>query len=506
MAERNRAVEDFLRMVAERQAWGGSTDREYFQRRQGPGWTPQEWGGPADREYVQRRQGLDLTGNRQMDIENLPAPDRASATWVPQPEDAWTSQEDLDEARATDQQQSITRSNAINRFIRETIGIKPAEGAPVSTSTVNDENDVDLPGNMFSRGIDRFKEWSAEDLKKQGPLEGFIDWATDGRGIDVSDTPDLSSMVKPYVAEKISDVTDFAAFFQRMFPKLAGVDDKFQAPITPPPPPPPNNQLPINGNTSTELALQAGSDIAYQKKAIDKEEDDFLLGSTIGNFINRPEIQNMLSTWAQPEFIQGNFAYTGLGNIAGPWAEAAAGKGSRETEGLEAYAKYLAAQPGPVDLTGEIGERADRTLAGKRALDMTKQILDVMQGGGGENLTGIKSLMDKLGGDLMSLVHMSSRESPQRIVDSLKATLLDRYVAAMDLGETKKVEYKKFLDKMITVEGIFRRDEDIVRQLSNMGQTLEEQTTLNARLLGTQGYDIRKLTKPFDFGTYSQSN
>jgi hypothetical protein len=436
-----------------------------------------------------------------MDIENLPAPDKASATWVPQPEDAWTSQEDLDAARVTDQQQSITRSNAINKFLRETIGIKPAEGAPVSASAVDDAN---LPGNMFSRGIDRFKEWSAEDWKKQGLLGGFIDWATDGRGIDVSDTPDLSSMVKPYVADKISNVTDFAAFFQRMFPKLAGVGDKFQAPITPPPPP--NNQLPINDNTSTERALQAGSNIAYQKKAMDKEEDDFLLGSSIGNFINRPEIQNMLSTFAQPEFIHGNFAYRGLGNIAGPWAEAAAGKGSRETEGLEAYAKYIAAQPGPVDLTGEIGERADRTLAGKRALDMTKQILDVMQGGGGENITGIKSFTDRLGGDLLSLVHGASRESPQRIVDSLKATLLDRYVQAMDLGETRKLEYQKMLNKMITVKGIFRRDEDVLVQLRNISQTLEEQTTLNARLLGTQGYDIRNLTKPFDFGTYTPGN
>ena len=504
MAERNRAVEDFLRMVAERQAWGGSTDREYFQRRQGPGWTPQEWGGPAAREYVQRRQGLDLTGNRQMDIENLPAPDRASATWVPQPEDAWTSQEDLDEARATDQQQSITRSNAINRFIRETIGIKPAEGAPVSTSTVNDENDVDLPGTMFSRGIDRAWEWSKGDWKKPGPLAVAEDFYTDGGGFDPTDIPNLDDLFHPFIAKKIRNARDAALLFSQGAPMIAGVDDKFQAPITSPPPP--NNQLPINDNTSTERALQAGSNIAYQKKAIDKEEDDFLLGSTIGNFINRPEIQNMLSTFAQPEFIQGNFAYRGLGNIAGPWAEAAAGKGSRETEGLEAYAKYLAAQPGPVDLTGEIGERADRSLAGKTALDMVRAIRDVMQGGEGENITGFKSGWDKYGGKLLSFFHAASDMQPQQIVDSLKATLLERYVAAMDLGETRKVEFKTMLDKMITVDGLFRRDEDVYTQLDIMERTLQEQTTLNTRLLRTQGYDIRKLTEPFDFGTYSQSN
>ena len=155
MAERDRALEDFLRMAAERQAWGGSTDREYFQR----------------------RQGLDLTDNRDASIENAPNMNNEVET------------------------QS-------GNVLQNLLGISQAHAA-----TNNSQNDVDLPGTVLSRGIDRFKEWSAEDWKKQGLLGGFIDWATDGRGIDVSDTPDLSSMVKPYVADKISNVTDFAALY-----------------------------------------------------------------------------------------------------------------------------------------------------------------------------------------------------------------------------------------------------------------------------------------------------
>lgn len=414
---------------------------------------------------------MDLTGNRDMSIEGAPNRNDAVAA------------------------QS-------NNILQNLLGISQAQAAPT-----NSQNDVDLPGTVVSRGLDRLFEWSKSDWDKSWPHKAWYDWATDGRGIDLSDGPDLDDMLKPEAAKKIREWRNALSFFNQAAPVIADVDPKFTASG--------NTDAQPTASLVVEKAINAGGSAwkniqeqrAEEAAALEGAEGDaFLLGGAIEDFLKRPGIQNMLEVMQQPEFIEGSFTSGALG----PYARAKAGLGSRETEGLEAYAKYLAAQPGPVELTGEIGKRADSSLAGKTALDMVKAIRNIMQSGhdSGENITGIMSGLHRYGGNLLSLFHATSEMSPQHMVESLKATLLERYVKAMGLGETRKVEYKKMLDQMITVKGLFRRDEDVLRKLAIMEQTLQEQTTLNTRLLGSQGYDINQLTQPIPggFGTYDQSN
>ena len=414
---------------------------------------------------------MDLTGNRDMSIEGAPNRNDAVAT------------------------QS-------NNILQNLLGISQAQAAPA-----NSQNDVDLPGTVVSRGLDRLLEWSKSDWDKPSPHKAWYDWATDGRGIDLSDGPDLDDMLKPEAAKKIRELRNAFSFFNQAVPIIADVDPKFTASG--------NTDAQPTASLVVEKAINAGGSAwkniqeqrAEEAAALEGAEGDaFLLGGAIEDFLKRPGIQNMLEVMQQPEFIEGSFTSGALG----PYARAKAGLGSRETEGLEAYAKYLAAQPDPVPLTGEIGSRADRSLYGVRALDMIKEIRNVMHGGAGENITGFKSGWDKFGGKLLSFAHAGDSEQPQEIVKSLRATLLQQYVAAMGIENLadKKHSAKRYIDKIITVEGLFRRDEDVLKMLNVMEQTLQQQTTLNTRLLESQRYNINQLTQPIPggFGTYDQSN
>jgi len=219
-------------------------------------------GGPPDRNYVRRRQGLDLTGNRNMSIEDAP------------------------------EVQGRSLRNIISDYI-PSLNISTAEAAP-NVFLPNQPDDVNPPGTMLSRGVDT-----------------------------------LLSLLKP------------------TFPPPPGG----QAVIEPEgvEPPPSGNTRQSNSNISTELALQQGSNIAYQRENILAEQadakvaalegaegDDFLLGGAILDFLHRPKIQDMLGVMQEPKFIQGNFAYSGLGNIAGPYAEAQAVRRKSQYEAEQA--------------------------------------------------------------------------------------------------------------------------------------------------------------------------
>jgi len=431
---RNRILEEERRRLESLQAGGITGPTPYV---------PIEWGGPANREYVQRRQGLDITGNRDRSIEGAPNMSDAVA-------------------------------NQSNNIIQKLLGISTAQAA-----TDNSQNNVNLPGTMFSRGVDSLLEWSKGDWNKPWPHEKWYDWATDGQGMSLPSGQTSSGAGRPTNVRPTGGPSNI-------------VDQ-------------------INDSVLVEKSIKAGDRAALkiqerraEEELVGAEGADFLLGGAIWDFLQRPGIQNALEVMQQPEFIRGNFTSGALG----PYAEAKAAMGSRETEGLEAYAKYMAAQPGPVDLTGEIGERADRSLYGVRALDMIKEIRNVMHGGNAENITGFKSGLDKLGGKILSFTHTSSDDQPQEIVKSLRATLLQQYVAAMGIEgiADKKHSAKRYIDKIITVEGLFRRDEDVYKMLDVMEETLQRQTTLNTRLIGSQGYNINQLTQPIDFGTYNPNN
>lgn len=236
---RNRALEDERRRLAAIAAWGGPV-RDYTLSRTG-GAVP-----------------LDITRNRNMAIENAPSRD------------------------------NVSEINALERLL----GISSAKADTPVDEWLDPE--VNLPGTMFSRGMDTL----LSSLKPTFPPP-----------------PGGQAVIEP-----------------------EGIE-----------PPSSGNTRQSNSNISTELALQQGSNIAYQRENILAEQadakaaalegaegDDFLLGGAILDFLHRPKIQDMLGVMQEPKFIQGNFAYEGLGNIAGPYAEAQAVRRKSQYEAEQA--------------------------------------------------------------------------------------------------------------------------------------------------------------------------
>lgn len=219
--------------------------------------------------------------------------------------------------------------------------------------------------------------------------------------------------------------------------------------------------------------------------------NDFLMGGSIGNFLNMPRVQRALHVMAQPEFGEGRFTEGGIGNIGIPYSRAKRALEEREISGAEAQAKVLAAQPKLGKFTDVMYKASTRATHAKNALNTIQELKRLVDA----EVTGsLGSTIINAGTKLRSLVGLGGEKDPIAAAQAFKANLMRQMALAYGDTNINKTEFKKFIDKAIDVNGAFTRDPNILAELNMHMRELQQMMTVNANIVASQGYDMGALT------------
>lgn len=360
--------------------------------------------------------------------------------------------------------------------------VKPAYG---QSNTNMNAQPVNPPGTMLSRGVGNIWDAMTNDMSKRWPHEAWVDWATDGRGVQM---PDVGwDAVKNHPAYQLLTLPGLVT-------QLAGND----------------NPKPVTKDDSLATrSVQDGANADLKIKAYQEEQEKKKTGMAwLWDMIQKFGRSDVANWMAAPEFVEGRFGETGLANVGGPLARGRVGFENREAERLAAEADYITAQAkanAPPELTGTYKTILDETQAAQRGLQITQLLRDIIDSG--EDLTSWKMATDKYGGRLASLFGvMSDQTNPQDYAEAMGKMLIDTYMQVTGQDKTNKAEIKRLFEEFVDPTGTFKRDSNLRQEIIALESVFKQKMTSGSRLLHDQGFNLEGLQRPIPLGSQVQDD